>query len=255
MKRNFELIPTNGIKINTLIEGDGKPVIFVHGWPESWYSWRHQINPFKKAGYKVIIPDIRGYGRSEKPKNVNSYSLKEITNDLIGILDHLKEEEAHIIGHDWGAPISWYTSLLFPKRILSVSGLSVPFNPFNEIPPIKLLEQIYKNTFFYILYFQKIGFAEKELEKDIEKSLRLIYCNSDAFGMKKMIDLSLKNNLNEKDKKSLFLEGMNEPKDLPSWLSNKDLKYFTKEFEKSGMFGPLNRYRCMDLDWKDLFKM
>ena len=255
MKRNFELIPTNGIKINTLIEGDGKPVIFVHGWPESWYSWRHQINPFKKAGYKVIIPDIRGYGRSEKPKNVNSYSLKEITNDLIGILDHLKEEEAHIIGHDWGAPISWYTSLLFPKRILSVSGLSVPFNPFNEIPPIKLLEQIYKNTFFYILYFQKIGFAEKELEKDIEKSLRLIYCNSDAFGMKKMIDLALKNNLNEKDKKSLFLEGMNEPKDLPSWLSNKDLKYFTKEFEKSGMFGPLNRYRCMDLDWKDLFKM
>ena len=158
MKRNFELIPTNGIKINTLIEGDGKPVIFVHGWPESWYSWRHQINPFKKAGYKVIIPDIRGYGRSEKPKNVNSYSLKEITNDLIGILDHLKEEEAHIIGHDWGAPISWYTSLLFPKRILSVSGLSVPFTPFNDIPPIKLLEQIYKNTFFYILYFQKIGF-------------------------------------------------------------------------------------------------
>ena len=174
MDRNFKLIPTNGIKINAVVEGEGKPVIFVHGWPESWYSWRHQINPFKKAGYKVIIPDIRGYGGSEKPKDVYSYSLKEITNDLIGILDYLKEEEAHIIGHDWGAPISWYTSLLFPERILSVSGLSVPFNPFNDIPPIKLLKQIYKNTFFYILYFQKIGVAEKELEKNLEKSLRLI---------------------------------------------------------------------------------
>ena len=106
MDRNFKLIPTNGIKINAVVEGEGKPVIFVHGWPESWYSWRHQINPFKKAGYKVIIPDIRGYGGSEKPKDINSYSLKEITSDLIGILDYLKEEEAHIIGHDWGAQVT-----------------------------------------------------------------------------------------------------------------------------------------------------
>ena len=130
MQRNFEQVKINEIEINTLVEGDGKPVIFVHGWPESWYSWRNQIEPFKKAGYKVIIPDIRGYGRSSNPKEVEKYTLKEITKDLIGILDFLNEENAHIIGHDWGAPISWYTSLLYPERINSVSGLSVPFNPF-----------------------------------------------------------------------------------------------------------------------------
>ena len=255
MKRNFEKIPTNGISINTFVEGEGKPVIFVHGWPESWYSWRHQIEPFKKAGYKVIIPDIRGYGKSEKPENINSYSLKEITKDLIGILDFLKEKDAHIIGHDWGAPISWYTSLLFPERILSVSGLSVPFSPFNESAPLSLFKEIYKNTFFYILYFQKVGIAERELEKNIKKSLRLIYCNSDASGMEKIMALALDNNLKIKDKNSFFLDGMIEPKALPKWLTSEDLDYFTEEFEESGMFGPLNRYRCMDLDWKELFKL
>ena len=255
MTRNFIKVPTNGIKINTLIEGEGKPVIFVHGWPESWYSWRYQIEPFKKAGYKVIIPDIRGYGNSEKPKKVNSYSLREITNDLIGILDFLKEKDAHIIGHDWGAPISWYTSLLFPERILSVSGLSVPFNPFNEISPVTLFKDLYKDTFFYILYFQKVGVAEKELEKNIKKTLRLIYCNSDSFGMKKMIENASDGNLKQKDKSSTFLEGMTEPENLPKWLTDEDLEYFTNEFKKSGMYGPLNRYRCMDLDWEELFKL
>ena len=128
MKRNFELVKTNGVEINTLIEGDGKPVMFVHGWPESWYSWRNQIEPFKNAGYKVIVPDIRGYGKSSNPEKIEEYTLKKITGDLIGILDYLDEKDAHIIGHDWGAPISWYTSLLYPERIISVSGLSVPFN-------------------------------------------------------------------------------------------------------------------------------
>ena len=92
MQRNFEQVKINEIEINTLVEGDGKPVIFVHGWPESWYSWRNQIEPFKKAGYKVIIPDIRGYGRSSNPKEVEKYTLKEITKDLIGILDFLSSE-------------------------------------------------------------------------------------------------------------------------------------------------------------------
>ena len=89
MKRNFELVKTNGVEINTLIEGDGKPVMFVHGWPESWYSWRNQIEPFKNAGYKVIVPDIRGYGKSSNPKGIEEYTLKKITGDLIGILDYL----------------------------------------------------------------------------------------------------------------------------------------------------------------------
>jgi len=255
MTQSFQIIPTNGVNINTFVEGEGKPVIFVHGWPESWYSWRHQIDPFKAAGYKVIIPDIRGYGRSDKPKDINSYSLNEITKDLIGILNYLNEDTAHIIGHDWGAPISWYTSLLFPERVLSVSGLSVPFNPFDKIPPIKLYKSIFKDIFFYILYFQKKGAPEKELEENIERTLRLIYCNSDALGMKKMLNLSLGGLKEKKEKTSTFLKGMNEPEFLPKWLSEKDMRYFVGEFQNSGMLGPLNRYRCMNLDWSELYKL
>ena len=252
MHRNFELIETNNIKINTLVEGDGKPVIFVHGWPESWYSWRNQIEPFKNAGYKVIIPDIRGYGKSSNPKEIEKYTLKEITKDIINILDFLNEDDAHIVGHDWGAPISWYTSLLFPERIVSVSGLSVPFNPFLDIPPTEIFKQIFGDDFFYILYFQKYGLAEKELEFDLNKSLRQIYCNSDYKGMKKRIDLASKGKVKKKDKNSSFLEYEDLPSNLPNWLSQDDLNYFVKEFENSGMTGPLNRYRCMDLDWKEL---
>ena len=252
MQRNFEQVKINEIEINTLVEGDGKPVIFVHGWPESWYSWRNQIEPFKNAGYKVIIPDIRGYGRSSNPKEVEKYTLKKITKDLIGILDFLNEENAHIIGHDWGAPISWYTSLLYPDRINSVSGLSVPFNPFINIPPTEIFKQLYKNDFFYILYFQKYGVAEKELEFDLDKSLKQIYCNSDFVGMKKRIKLLSEGSSKKKDKNSSFLENEDIPENLPDWLSQEDLNYFVKEFENSGMTGPLNRYRCMDLDWKEL---
>ena len=206
MKRNFELVKTNGVEINTLIEGDGKPVMFVHGWPESWYSWRNQVEPFKNAGYKVIVPDIRGYGKSSNPEKIEEYTLKKITGDLIGILDYLDEKDAHIIGHDWGAPISWYTSLLYPERIISVSGLSVPFNPFLDIPPTEIFKNIYKNDFFYILYFQRYGVAEKELEFDLNKSLKQIFCNSDALGMKNRIE-SLSKNLTKKKKKGdLFLD-------------------------------------------------
>ena len=95
-------IPTNNININTVIEGSGVPLFFIHGWPESFYSWRHQINFFSKLGYKVIVPDIRGYGSSDKPENIADYSMKKITTDLIGILDYLGENKAHIVGHDWG---------------------------------------------------------------------------------------------------------------------------------------------------------
>ena len=104
MQFNQLKIPTNEINLNVVVEGKGTPIIFVHGWPESFYSWRHQISTFSKLGYTVIAPDIRGYGDSEKPTNVFDYSMKKITADLIGILDYLGEKKAHIIGHDWVAP-------------------------------------------------------------------------------------------------------------------------------------------------------
>ena len=247
MNENFKIIPTNGIEINALVEGEGDPVIFVHGWPESWYSWRHQIKPFTETGYKVIIPDVRGYGKSSKPYNINSYTMKELTADIIGLLDYLDEPEPHIVGHDWGAPIAWYTSLLYPERILSVSGLSVPFTSSNENKPTDFFKSIYKNNFFYMLYFQKEGIAEKEFEKDLRSTLEILFTNSDYRGMKENIE-----NPTSKSKESSFLEGLSKKESLPSWLTDKDLEYYLSQFNISGMRGPLNRYRCMDIDWAEL---
>ena len=250
MQFNQIKIPTNEININTVIQGSGTPLFLIHGWPESFYSWRHQINFFSKKGYKVIVPDIRGYGYSDKPKNVSDYSMKKITADLIGILDHLGDHHAHIVGHDWGGPISWYTSLLYPERILSVSGLSVPHSFLgNEIEPTKMLKELYKENFFYILYFQKEGIAEEEFEKDIKNSLRTIFSNSDYRGMLKNIETLMSQ---EKFKGEGFLKGMTSFENLPNWLNENDLIFYSNQFENSGMRGPLNRYRCIDLDWKEL---
>ena len=250
MQFNQIKIPTNDININTVIQGSGTPILFIHGWPESFYSWRHQIKFFSEKGFKVIAPDIRGYGASDKPKNVSDYSMKKIAADLIGILDHIGDQNAHIVGHDWGGPISWYTSLLYPERILSVSGLSVPHSFLgNEVKPTKMLKELYKNKFFYMLYFQKEGKAEEELEKNIKYSLRTIFSNSDYRGMLKNIKTLLHQ---EKLKGEGFLNGMTSFETLPDWLKEDDLVFYSNQFENSGMRGPLNRYRCIDLDWKEL---
>ena len=243
-------IPTNNININTVIEGSGTPLFFIHGWPESFYSWRHQIKFFSKIGYKVIVPDVRGYGSSDKPENISDYSMKKITTDLIGILDYLGENKAHIVGHDWGAPISWYTSLLYPERILSVSGLSVPHSFLgSNIKPTEMLKELYKKNFFYILYFQEEGIAEKEFEKNMKNSLRLIFSNSDYQGMLKNIETMINH---KKFKGEGFLDGMKKFETLPKWLKENDLIFYTDQFLRSGMRGPLNRYRCIDLDWVEL---
>ncbi len=252
MKFNQEKVKSNNITINTIIEGEGTPVVLVHGWPESWYSWRHQIIPFIESGFKVIIPDVRGYGNSEKPNNITDYSMKELTNDIVGILDFLQEDKAHIIGHDWGAPISWYTSLLHPERIISVSGLSVPYSFMGkDTKPTEFFKKIYKDNFFYMLYFQEENKAEKELERDLDFTLRSIFSNSDYEGMIKNIENNIKSS-KIKSKNEGFLDGLSLNTKLPQWLNEKDLEYYIKQFSKSGMRGPLNRYRCIDLDWNEL---
>ncbi len=120
-------IATNGITLRAAIEGEGPLVILVHGWPELWYSWRHQIEPIAQAGYRVVAPDMRGYGGSDKPHEVDAYAMSEMMTDVVGIIDALGEDKAILVGHDWGAPICWNTAALFPERVSAVAGLSVPY--------------------------------------------------------------------------------------------------------------------------------
>ena len=168
----FKVLDANGIKIKTAVEGEGPLVLMVHGWPESWYSWRHQIPKIAEAGYTAAAIDVRGYGESDKPHEIDAYSLKKISNDVIGVIETLGFKKAILVGHDWGAPIIHTTALFNEDTISAVAGLSVPYSPRGEMSQIELFKMVFEGKFFYILYFQKEGEAEAEFEKDMRKRIR-----------------------------------------------------------------------------------
>ena len=171
--------------------------------------------------------------------------MKELTADAIGILDALDAETAVVIGHDWGAPMAWNSALLYPERVRAVGGLSVPYTPRSQMPPIGRLTQMFGDNFFYILYFQEPGVAEAELEADVRRSLRLfMYAASGEAPEGAMLP--------EKKNTAKLFDGYSEPETLMPWLTEADLDFYTGEFERTGFRGGLNRYRNMDRDWEEL---
>ena len=138
MHDQFKLqsLETNGIRLRAAVEGEGPLVIMVHGWPELWYSWRHQIKPVADAGYRVVAPDMRGYGGSDKPEAVEAYDMESLMADVVGLIDAVGDEKAILVGHDWGAPIVWNTAALHPNRVTAVVGLSVPYRKRGRISPL-----------------------------------------------------------------------------------------------------------------------
>ena len=242
----FVSVKTNGIQLRVALAGKGPLVVLVHGWPESWYSWRHQIPALAQAGYRVAAPDVRGYGGSDKPAPIEAYSIKEMCADIAGLIEGLGEREAILIGHDWGAPIVWNTSLFHPQKVRAVAGLSVPFTGRGPAPRIQLFRTIYKDRFFYQIYFQEVGVAEAELEADLRKSLSIVYYGASGEGTK----AGVRNVKKGPDAK--LLDGMKVPDPLPAWLTEADLDYYVSEFKRSGFRGPLNRYRTSELDFAQL---
>ncbi len=245
MSRHFEHIVTNGVRLRCVVEGDGPLAIMVHGWPESWYSWRHQIDPVREAGYRVVVPEVRGYGDSDAPEPVEAYDMENMIGDVLGLIDHFGEQQAVLIGHDWGAPIVWNTTALHPKRVRAVVAMSVPYSPRGKMSSTKLWQMLYPNRFFYQLYFQKPGVAEAEFEADIGTSLRKIYYSGSGDAPKGMFSA-------DKPPDARMLDDIPNPEVLPAWLTEQDLDYYTVQFKKSGFRGPLNRYRNQDRDWENL---
>ena len=141
-KKNFKIIKNKDIEINTYIDGEGPLVIMAHGWPESWYSWRHQITSLVKNGFKVAVPDMRGYGKTSKPTEIDAYNIMELTSDIIAIADEMKEDNFSLIGHDWGAPVAWNTSLYHPDRVNKVCGMSVRYLV-SKMPPIETMKFLF----------------------------------------------------------------------------------------------------------------
>src|SRR4051795_7240185 len=158
-------IKANGISLNVAEQGEGPVVLLCHGFPESWYSWRHQLAALAAAGYHAVAPDMRGYGKSDRPEAIDQYTILHMVGDLVGVLDAYLAKDAVIVGHDWGATIAWHTARLRPDRFRAAAILSVPFRPRGPLPPTSVMPQT-ADAQFYQLYFQEPGVAEAEMERD-----------------------------------------------------------------------------------------
>ena len=166
-------VEANGIRVHVAEQGAGPLVVLCHGFPESWYSWRHQLPALAEAGFRAVAPDMRGYGQTDRPEAIEQYTLLHLVGDMVGLLDALGAESAVIAGHDWGAPVAWHAALLRPDRFRGVIGLSVPFRPRGPVRPTSVMPQS-DDALFYQLYFQTPGVAEAELERDVRLTIRRI---------------------------------------------------------------------------------
>ncbi len=240
---NQRKVETNGISLNIAEQGEGPLVLMLHGFPESWYSWRHQFSALAEAGYHAVAPDMRGYGDSDKPFEIEAYNQVEVVNDIIGLIPALGYETAVVFGHDWGAPTAWSCALNHPDKVSAVGALSVPFRPRGDSPPLATLKAIFKDRFFYQLYFQEPGRAEAELEKDPALTIRKFYHMASGE-----MNTSL---LNEKSADADLLSDLPDPgTEMGPWISEEDVSFYANEFKQSGFRGPLSYYRNMDLTWE-----
>lgn len=238
------VVETNGIRMHIAEQGAGPLVLLCHGFPESWYSWRHQLPALAEAGYHAVAPDMRGYGRTDRPPEVERYTQLHHVGDLVGLLDAIGEETAVVVGHDWGAPVAWNATLLRPDRFRAVAALSVPYAPRGSVRPTEALRAAAGDRFMYMLYFQTPGVAEAELEADVRATLRrFLYTASGSpprgQGWRPVLPATAR-----------FLDATVDPPALPGWLTEADLDVYTGEFERTGFGGGLNWYRNLDRTWE-----
>ena len=228
-------VPVEGLSIHIAEQGEGPLVLLLHGWPETSHSWRHQMRPLSDAGYHVVAPDQRGYGRSDCPPEMEQYTLLHLVGDVVGLIDALGEREAIIVGHDWGAPVAWHTALLRPDLVRGVAGISVPPAPRAPAPPLTLLRKHFGDG-FYQLYFQEPGVAEAEFTADVRTTFRKLLGGA-STGAPVIAD------------GGGFLDLFSDPEVLPGWLAEEDIDAAVAAFGRSGFTGGLNWYRNLDRSW------
>ncbi|WP_172386304.1 alpha/beta fold hydrolase [Streptomyces sp. MNP-20] len=235
-------------RLHLVEQGTGPLVLLVHGFPESWYSWRHQLPALAAAGFRAAAIDVRGYGRSSKPAATDAYRLLDLAEDNVAVVRALGEESAVIVGHDWGSSIAAASALLHPDVFRAVGLLSVPYAPPGGPRPTDVFGRIGgPEQEFYVSYFQEPGRAEAEIEPDVRSWLAGFYAALSADTMPA-----------EGEPDPHFVTRGGRLRDrfptgpLPAWLTEDDLDVYAAEFERTGLTGALNRYRTMDRDWEDL---
>lgn len=234
----------SGLRMQIAVYGEGPLVILLHGFPELWYSWRHQLPALAAAGYRVVAPNQRGYAGTDAPESIDAYSRLQLVGDLIGLVKVLGEQTATLVGHDWGAAVTQWAGLLRPDVFTAIGLLSVPFLPREERRPFDPIRAMAGDQWFYQVYFQEPGVAEAELERDVRRTMQTFAWLASA---------SLPR---ERRFKALFprgtgmLDGYDVPSEVPPWTSAGDLDVFVEAFEFSGFRGPLNFYRNIEPDWE-----
>ncbi|WP_327673848.1 alpha/beta fold hydrolase [Kitasatospora sp. NBC_00458] len=236
-------VEVNGVRLHVAEQGEGPLVLLLHGFPESWYSWRHQFAPLAEAGYRVVAVDQRGYARSEQPASVDAYTLLHLVGDASALIGALGEERAVLVGHDWGAPVAWTTATLRPDLVRGVAGLSVPPLPTFGPPPLAQARELYGEG-FYQIYFQRPGVADAELAEDLHSTFRrmLFGGSGDRPGAERPETWTVPEG-------RTFRDTVPEPEKLPDWLSEADIEAFVADYAEHGehaFTGGLNWYRNID---------
>ncbi len=215
-----------GIELSTLDQGTGPLVVLCHGFPELAFSWRHQIPALVQAGYRVLAPDMRGYGASSAPAAIEAYDVIQLCEDMVALLDDAGERDAVFIGHDWGANVVWWLAAIHPERVRAVAGLSVPFVPRAPAAPVPIM-RAHLGEDFYIVWFQQPGVADEQLARDVRRTLTTSrqwtaqWAQEEDAGPKR-----------------------------PEWLSEQELQVYIEAFERTGFTGGLNWYRNIDRNWE-----
>ncbi|MFM7534603.1 MAG: alpha/beta fold hydrolase [Acidimicrobiales bacterium] len=240
----------DGIRIHYVEQGSGPLVVLVHGFPESWYSYRHQLAPLATAGYRAVAIDVRGYGRSSKPAAVDAYRMSCLAGDVLGVVRALGESSAVVVGHDWGAPIAWNAAQHRPDVFRALATLSVPFAVRGPVrPSTAWAAMVPPGEEFYVGYFQQPGRAEAELHDDTRGWLRGFYCSASGDAPPPSAEGTIATIPTGRRMRERFWDPGEA--DLPAWLTVADLEFFAGEFERTGLTGGLNRYRNVDRDWED----
>ena len=207
--------------------GEGEPVLLLHGFPELWYSWRHQMQAIAASGRRAIAPDLRGFGGSSSPEAIEAYDIEQLTGDLVGLLDALEIDAATVVGHDWGSDLAWKFALTKPQRVSAVVGISVPYVPRAPAAPTTLMRK-HIGEDFYIVWIQEPGAAEAALSADVRRTL----ATREVWNAE-------------------WAARHDEPP-TPPWMSDDDLQLYVDEFTRTGFTGGLNWYRNLDRNWEQL---
>ena len=273
MAATHKFLNCNGTRIHAVEEGSGPLVVLVHGFPESWYSWRHQIPALAAAGYRVVAIDQRGYGRSSKFRVNAEYRIDKLAADIVGVIDACGEKKAVVVGHDWGAPVAWTFAWLHPERCRGVAGLSVPFAgrgliglpgcPFGEKRPRDYhVELAGPGRTFYQDYFSEQDGIIREIEEDLRRWLLGITWTVSGEAVAAAVALAGNAPIDPVDALrygplcmpdgAKLRDAFVYPEKMPAWFTEADLDFYTNEFERAGFAGGLAFYHNVDASWEFL---